>query len=307
MAGTAIKLDANESVFFNRELEHVKARTYDAKLKELKALSLIPISTDAGEGATEITFRRYNAVGIAKVVADYAKDFPRVDVYGEEESVKIKSLGSSYGYSIKEIRSSQMAGKSLDVRRATAARRAHDEAINRMALYSDPANGTRGILDYEGITEVALPADGTGNSRRWEDKDADQIIRDVNTIVDAIMLPTYGREAPNTLLLPLNLYNLIANIRLSNTDKNLMGYILQNNPHIQRIDYLLELSGAGAGGTDRILAGTFDEEHITLEIPHAFEQFEPQQEGMEFTIPCHSECAGVIVYYPLAFAYADGV
>ena len=302
-----MKLDSNESVFFQRELEHVKARSYDAKLKELKALSLIPISTDAGEGATEITFRRYNSVGIAKVIADYAKDFPRVDVYGEEETVRVKSLGSSYGYSIKEIRSSQMAGKSLDTRRAMAARRAHDEAVNKMALYSDPVNKTNGLLDYPGITEVVLPSDGTGNSRKWEDKSADQIIRDINLVVNAIMLPTYGKEAPDTLLLPLKLYNLITDLRLSNTDTTLMQYILKNNAHIRRIEYLLELDGSGAGGSDRILAGTFDEEHITLEIPHAFEQFEPQQEGMEFTIACHSECAGTIIYYPLAFAFADGV
>ena len=63
----------------------------------------------------------------------------------------------------------------------------------------------------------------------------------------------------------------------------------------------------GAGGTDRAMVCTLDEEHVTLEIPQPFEQFEAQHEGMEYTIPCHSECAGTIVYYPLAFAYADGI
>ena len=70
---------------------------------------------------------------------------------------------------------------------------------------------------------------------------------------------------------------------------------------------LAELKNFGAGSTDRVLIGRFDEDHITLEIPQPFEQFEAQQEGMEFTIPCHSECAGTIIYYPLAFAYADGI
>ncbi|MDR2495438.1 MAG: DUF2184 domain-containing protein [Spirochaetaceae bacterium] len=35
--------------------------------------------------------------------------------------------------------------------------------------------------------------------------------------------------------------------------------------------------------------------------------FDPVQKGMEFTIPCHSCCAGVIIYYSMAFAFADGV
>ena len=300
-------LDSQESAFFTRELEYVKSRTYDAKLARLKGLELIPISTEAGTGVTEITYRRYRGVGVAKIIADYAKDFPRVDVYGEEATVKVKGIGDSYGYSIPEIRASQRTGKNLDMRRAMTARRAHEEMQNKMALKSDPILGTNGLLDYPGISEVALPADGTGSSKAWKDKSVDQIIRDINYMVDGVMNPTSGREAPDTLLLPIAQYNDLANRRLPETDKTLMYYILENNPHIKRIEWLLELKGMGAGGADRALVGTLDEEHITLEIPQPFEQFEAQHEGMEYTIPCHSECAGTIIYYPLAFAFADGI
>lgn len=302
-----MRLDDKESAFFLRELTHVKTKTYDAKLAELKGLSLIPISTEAGSGATEITFKRYRGVGFAKVIADYAKDFPRVDVYGEETSVKVKGIGDSYGYSIPEIRMSERAGKNLDQRRATTARRAHDEMMNSMALKSNANYGTNGLIDYPGISEVALKADGTGSSKTWASKDVDQILRDINNLVDAVMVPTSGRETPDVLLLPLAQYNDLANRRLPNTDKTLLQYVLDNNPHIKKIDWLIELKGAGANGADRAMVGRFDEDHITLEIPQPFEQFDAQQEGMEFTIPCHSECAGTIIYYPLAFAYADGI
>lgn len=307
MNNNPMKLDAKESAFFETELRYVKSKTYDAKLAELKGLSLIPIDMSAGAGVNEITYRSFRGVGIAKVIADYAKDFPRVDVYGEEVTVPVKGIGNSYGYSIQEIRASQRAGKQLDLRRATAARRAHEELINKMALKSDPTIRTNGLIDYPGISEVTLESDGQGSSKTWASKTADQIIRDVNDMVTAVMTPTSGRETPDTLLLPLAQYNALANIRLSNTDKNVLNYILENNPYIKRIDFLLELDGAGAGGTDRAIVGRFDADHITLEIPQPFEQFDAQQEGMEFTIPCHSECAGTIIYYPLAFAFADGI
>jgi len=303
-----LRLDSNESAFFNRELAFVKSKTYDAKLAELKGLKLIPISTEAGAGVNEIVYQQYRGVGFAKVIADYAKDFPRVDVYGEEKSAKVKGIGDSYGYSIKEIRASQRAGKNLDQRRAMTARRAHDELMNRMALKSDVANGTNGLLDYPGISEVSLQADGTGTTKTWATKTADQIVRDINDMVDAVMEPTSAREVPDTLLLPIAQYNDIATRRIGEAgEKTLMKYILENSPYIKRIDWLSELKGFGAGGTDRALVGIFDEDHITLEIPQPFEQFEAQQEGMEFTIPCHSECAGTIIYYPLAFAFADGI
>lgn len=303
-----IHLDEAESAFFKGELRAVKTRTYDAKLAELKGLALIPISTEAGAGATEIVYRRYRDVGFAKVIADYAKDFPRVDVFGEEASVKVKGIGASYGYSIQEIRASMRAGKNLDQRRATAARRAHDELMNKMALKSDVKYGTHGLIDYPGITEVSLQADGTSSSKTWASKSVDQILRDINLLVGAVMTPTSAREVPDTLLLPIAQYNLLASTRISNSgEKTILTYILENNPYIKKIDWLTELSGAGNGGADRALVGKFDAEHITLEIPQPFEQFEAQKEGMEYTIPCHSECAGTIIYYPLAFAYADGI
>ena len=303
-----MRLDSNESVFFNRELAYVKARSYDAKYAELKGLSLIPISTEAGAGINEIIFHQYRGVGFAKVIADYAKDFPRVDIYGEEKAVKVKGIGDSYGYSIKEIRASQRTGKNLDQRRAITARRAHDEMMNRMALKSNTADGTFGLLDFPGITEVTLQADGTNSSKTWASKTPDQIVRDINDLVSAVMEPTSAREVPDTLLLPIAQYNDIATRRIGEAgEKTLMRYILDNSPYIKRIDWLSELKNFGAGGTNRALVGRFDEEHLTLEIPQPFEQFEAQQEGMEFTIPCHSECAGTIIYYPLAFAYADGI
>ena len=183
-----------------------------------------------------------------------------------------------------------------------------DEQINRMALKSNTVDGTFGLLDFPGITEVSLQADGSGTSKTWASKTPDQIVRDINDMVNAVMDPTSAREVPDTLLLPIAMYNDLATRRIGEAgEKTLMKYILENSPYIKRIDWLAELKNFGAGGTNRALIGRFDEEHITLEIPQPFEQFEAQQEGMEFTIPCHSECAGVIIYYPLAFAYADGI
>jgi len=303
-----VRLDRGESAYFARELEYVKTRTYDAKLKELKALTLIPINNDAGPAATRITYRRYTGVGFAKIISDYAKDFPRVDVYGVEESIKVHSIGDSYGYNIQEIReAAKVPGLGLELRRATTARRAHEEKFNDLALRGEKENNIHGLLDYPGITESTFPADGTGGSTQWRFKDEDQILRDLDILVNAVMLPTFGREVPDTLVLPLASYNYLKNKRLGDNETTLLKYIMNNFEDIKRILWLNELTGAGANGSDRALIGMFDEEHITLEIPQPFEQFDYTQENMEFTIPCHSRCAGVIVYYPMAFAFVDGI
>lgn len=304
-----VHLDAGESAFFTRELEFVKTRSFDTKYKQLKAMNgLLPISTEAGNGMTEITYRKFSMVGFAKIIADYAHDFPRVDVYGEEATVKIKGIGDSYGYSIKEIRSSRQTGKRLDQRRADTARRAIEEKIDAIAWAGSTVDGLQGFINYPGITEYTVPADGTGNSKLWSTKTPDQIVRDISKLIAAVVSTTNGIEQPDTLLLDLTHWQQLATTRMgSANDTTILEFVMKTNPYLKKIDWLNELATAGANGVARMICYSNDKEHVTLEIPQAFEAFDPVQKGMEFEIPCHAETAGVIVYYPLSVAFGDGI
>lgn len=303
-----IRLDANESAFFTRQLEYIKSQTYDTKYKMLKATTLLPVSTEAPTGAEFITFRSFSKIGFAKIIQDYANDFPRVDVYAEEKMAKCKGIGASYGYSIEEIRRAQMAQLTLDQRRAEAARRACDEKVDSIGWNGDSETGLQGFIDYPGITEYTIPADGSLSSKTWASKTPDQIVRDVTGLVNAVVDTTNGREAPDTMILPISQFMLLANTRLAyGTDKTIMTFILENSPFLKQIDWVVELKAAGASSTDRVMVYTKNPMNVTFEIPQPFEQFPPQQKGMEFEIPCHTKTGGVIVYYPLSIAYGDGI
>lgn len=304
---TFVNLDSKESAFFARETEYVKSKTYDAKTPALKGLSLIPQAKDLPEGISEVTYRRYAEAGEAKIIANYAKDFPRVDIHGEEETVKVFDIGDSYGYNIKEIKQSAYTGKRLEQRRALAARNAIETKLNALTLVSNKATGTYGMLDFPGLTEATLPADGTGSSKAWANKDVDKIIRDINILLGAVIDPTKGVEVPDTLLLPLPVYTALQSRRLGTTEVSLIKYITDNIPMLKKIDWLNELKTIGAGNTGRVMVGKFDEMHCENQIVNQFEQGDVQQDGMEFKIPCMASTAGVIVYYPGAFAYADGI
>ena len=301
-------LDANESAFFKRELEYVKSRSYDTKYKELKAFSLFPVSTEAGNGKTEITWRQYTGVGFAKIIADYAHDFPRVDVYGTETTTKIRGLGDSYGYSIKEIRESQATGKRLEQRKADMAKRGIEQLINSLAWTGDSTYNINGFINYPGITEYTVPNDGTGSSKLWSTKTGDQINRDLMGMVAAITETTNGQEAPDTLILPVSSYMYISGLRMgTNSDVTVLKYFLENNGFIKNVEWVPELKNAGASTTNRAMMYKKDDMHLSLEIPQPFEQFDADKKGMEYVVPCHAETAGVIVYYPLSICYADGI
>lgn len=302
-----IRLDHDEQVFFDEQLALVKSRTYDVKHKALKALTLLPVSTEQDGGADKIIWRSYDQVGMAKIVADYANDFPRADIAGEEHITPVKDLGASYGYSLKEIRRAQKARVSLDAKRAEAARRSIDELQDKIAWFGNAKAKLPGFINAQGISEY-VAANGAGGGKAWSGKTADEIVADFAGLITAASEATNGIENPDTVILPLSLYNkLMTTPYGSNRDKTIMGFIRENYPQITRIDWVSDLAGAGAGNTNRVMAYSRDPLKVEVQIPQRFEQFPPQQTGLVYDIICSQSTGGTIVYYPLSVVFCDGL
>ena len=302
-----LNLDADESIFFARELESVKSKSYDVLYPELKARKLIPVSFEAGPGAESITYQQYDQVGIAKIIAKYGDDLPRADVKGKEFNSPIKSLGASYGYSLQEIRNAKFAGKSLEQRRANAAKRAIMQKENTIAFFGDTNSNLPGLLSNANILVHTLPADGTGATTTFSTKTPDQIIRDLNAAAHKIVEQSKGVHAPDTLLLPIAQYTYCASTpRSSTSDTTILEYFLKNNPFVKNADWLNELDGAGTAGVDVGFFYKRDPDMLTLEVPQDFEQLPVQERGLEFIVPCHSRVGGTIVYYPFSVCKFEG-
>ena len=302
-----MRLDGMEQVFFDEQLALIKARTYDVRHKALKALTLLPVSTEQDPGAEHIIWRSFDQVGIAKLVSDYANDYPRVDIGGEEHTSPIKEIGASYGYSIKEIRRAQKAGISLDAKKAEACRRAIDEKQDSIAWKGDAKGKLPGFFNHPGITEYVAP-NGAGGSKTWASKTADEIVADFAAIISTAPESTNGIEQPDTVIMSLSLYNKLQNTPYgSNRDKTILGFIRENYPQITRIDWVQDLVGAGAGNTSRVMAYARDPMKVEVQIPQRFEQMPPQLTGKAYDIICSQSTGGTLVYYPQSVVFCDGL
>lgn len=320
MMGKVIELphlDADESIFFQRELEFVKTRSYDKKYAELKARKLIPVSSESEPWADAIVYQQFDQVGMAQMIVGYSDDLKRADIAGKEFINPVKSLGCSYGYNVMEIRKSQAKGKNLEQRKANAAKRAILQKENSLAFLGDEATGLKGFLNHPNVPDVTLPADGTGSVTKWLDVDGvtalktpKQILRDLHIIANSIVNQTAGVEQGDTMLLPRTCYLHIASTPYSDSDSNgktILAMFLEQSMFIKGVDWLNELETAGDSGVRRAMAYRRDPDAVTLEIPQDFEQFDPQPRNLEFVVPCHSRFGGVIFYYPLSACYADGL
>lgn len=306
-------LDADESVFFARELEHVKSRSYDKKYADLKARSLIPMSTEAEPWADAIVYESYDFVGAAQLISSYSDDLKRADVKGSETINKVKSMGSAYGYNFMEIRKSRAKGKNLEQRRANAAKRACLQLENSLAFIGDSNAGFVGFLKHTNVPIVTLAADNSSSDTEWINasnvglKTPAQILRDLHLLTNTVVNQSQGVENPDTLALPRTIYLYVNSTpwATNNDGRTIMEVFMQQSQYIKNVEWLNELETAAVSGGRRAMVYRRDPEVVTMEVPQDFEQFAPQERNLEAVVPCHQRFGGIIFYYPLAAAYAD--
>lgn len=300
------RLDDTQTALFKRQVEWVKTKTYDVKYKNLRAKKFIPVNTSVSSGARTIVWYSFSNAGVAKIIADYATDFPRVDTFAEENESKVKSLGAAYGYSLQEIREAQIAGVGLQTRKAKIARDAIEFLIDNLAWFGDTDYGIQGFINYPGITEYVVPA-GASTFKTWATKTPDEINADLSGIKSAVSVPTKGKEEINQILIPRAQYELIKNTRMTDGDSStVFTFFTKNNPSIA-IDVLDELAGVGDSGTDQFIGYVRNPDNLTMEIPLPFEQMDSDKQGMEYVIPVHARFGGVVIYYTASVAYGDGI
>ena len=298
--GGESRLDAAEVAHLTRQLEFVKARTYDVRYAALRARDFIPLSTEVDPAADTITYRQWDSVGTAKVIANYADDLPMVDAFAKEFKSKVHSAGAAYQYSIQDLRRSAKAGSSLDVKRAQAARRAIEATLDEIAALGLDEGGLPGFVNHPNVP-IVLP--NTGN---WLSATADQILKDLAKLVGSIVTSTKSILKPNTIVMGTSLFVRLAQLYSDTTNQvTVLRSFLNTSPWITNIDEWDKLDTASATGGPRVIAYLRDPEVVELEIPLDFEQLPPQARGLAFVVNCHARIGGTKVYHPLAIAYMD--
>ena len=311
--GVKHKLDAissNATVFFARELEDIDAVLYEIKKKELVYRQFIPVSNRVNAGADSYTYRMFDKVGMAKIISDYADDLPRADVFGKEFTSKIKSLGTSFGYSTQAIRAASMNNTPLEAWKASAARRAIHEKESAVAWNGDDDSGLPGFLNNANIPITAAPTGAGGFT--WALKTADEIINDFTLIITQIRANSKKRFSADTALLPIDQWNIIATRRVGTTSEmTILEYLTKpgNSFGLTTIESIPdELDLAFTGGTeDGMIVYEKNNEVLEQMIPLEMITHPVEARGLEFLIAVESRHGGTVLRYPIATAIITGI
>ena len=330
-AVTGQRFDAGTTAFFLRDLTEVMGRTFDVKYPDLKARQILPVFTGVDPGAESYVWRQYDRVMGAKVIDSYGADLPAVEVIAREFQSRCLSLGTSYSYSIQDLRKSSMAGGiPLETRKAMVARRAMEQAFEQIAWFgvaqvpgtsigqalqfvpsvpntNDPL-ACYGFANFPGLT-----VNTTTNNWLSAATSVGTIVSDFNALQLAVINASKGVHTPDSIVFPLSIWSQLSTTPRSTafTGDTILTYLKGLNPWLKNVYWtpMLETAGLKQDGSTpgpRIMLFERNEENVQLVVPQEFEQLPPQMVNLSFKIPCHMRVGGIRVSYPKSIIALDG-
>ncbi|WP_367346455.1 DUF2184 domain-containing protein [Stenotrophomonas bentonitica] len=310
MNGAIPLIDAQAALgFVIAQASIIEPGIYRSVYPDVQYRSLVPVDTSGSEFATSVTYFSQDQYGKADWINGNSDDIPKAGTTRSKFETPVYTAGIGYGYGWEEIGRAQMLGINLSTEDASAARRASEEMVDRVALVGDATKGFTGLFNATGVTPVAAP---TGN---WTTATPDQIVGDMNQSLLNVFNGTNTASIADRLLLPWSRYLLIATRKMSdNSDMTILQWFLANNVYTVQTGQLLTVRGqrgldaAGVGGVPRLVAYRYDPNVLKLHMPMPHRFLPAWQSGpLRWDIPGVMRLGGLDVRLPKEVVYLDGI
>ncbi len=318
-AVNGIKLDANETYFTARELVNIKQKAYDVLYPELKGDYIVPVDSEGDTGADTLGYDQFDKHGEAGILNDEGEDYRQVEISKTQTVHPVRTLGAYIEWTLQDIRRyslsqrSQLASSnaSLTEKKTRSAIKAVKLKEENIIAQGDEVTGLIGFYNNSEIPAVTLAADGTGSSDAWEDKTPKQIIRDLNQLVNKVITQSNGIFVPNTIVMPVALYTLIASTPYEGSNgtaiETILSFFLKKS-HPDKALEVIPYDRVNWGATanhNAIICYYRHPDVLAQMIPQPLEVFGPQQKATTFKVFFRERYGGVHLRYPIGCAKAE--
>ena len=227
------------------------------------------MNTAIAEGADSYGIRVQNRVGRAIRVSAPAYDAPSATVSTGIQTQPMHYYGLDAIWSIDELRGAMFGGTALDTQSIEAAVMGSLETMESVGLTGGGYANTTGLLNHavSGTDPVPVNLNTQAASSTFAELTSDQmrdlINGDISSVIN-VSNETLGRNINTgmTVYLPGAQYDLLSSKYVGDhAERTIMRTIMEDNPWTHftgnpiNIARVLELDGAGASDTDRMVVG----------------------------------------------------
>lgn len=304
-------LDAQAAMaFVLSQTTYIERAVNQIVYPDIQYQGLIPVDTSAPEWIKSVTYFSGDKFGVAKWINGNADDIPRAGNERTAFNTTVHTAGIGYGWGLEEISQAQLLGIPLESEDAAAARRAYEEMVDGVAFRGDATKGFQGLINNSAVTAITAP---NGN---WSGSTitAQQMLGDINAALMPTFVGTQYTSIADTLLVPFEKLQRMAEVVLPNTVKTALQFIQEANVYTQQtgrplvIRAVYGLLTAGAGSTARIVAYRRDPSVLKMHIPMPHRFLPVYQSGpLRWDVPGIFRLGGVDVRLPQSVRYLDAV
>jgi len=269
--------------------------------------TLMEFNFNIDPGAREVGFFQEGARGRAAIVADGAKDYPLIGLEGRWTPSPAHTLGCAVQWTDQDILQSRMMGiGDIASRKARAARRGHDEELNRLIRDGSTPENIKGITALPGAYDVTVPA----GTEAWTTTATPTQIRSGFTKAwQTVLNGSGGTLNVNTAVIALSLWPRIAVDQNSVADsKTILDYLKAAFPMIDRWIYDVGLDTAGVGGGPCVMMYNRDRDYLNAQMPERLKPSQLRPVGpFTWELAFKSRYAGIASIQPKAVARLSGM
>lgn len=304
-------LDAQAALaFVLSQVTYVERAVNEIIYPDIQYQSLVPVDTSAPEWTKSVTYFSSDKFGKAEWLNGNADDVPRAGSERTMFSTNVYLAAIGYGYGLEEISQAALAGVNLTSDDAAAARRAYEEFVDGVALRGDASKGFVGMFNNPGAIAITAP---NGN---WASQTitAQQVLADINAALLPTFVGTLYTSIADTLILPFERFQRLGEILITGTNETLLQFVQRANVYTFQTGRPLTirgaygLMGAGAGGTNRMVAYLRDPRVLKMHIPMPHKFLPVYQAGpLRWEVPGIFRLGGLDLRLPQSFRYLDGI
>lgn len=190
-----------------------------------------------------------------------------------------------------------------------------DKTLDRNVYVGFTKAGSTGLVNNASVTRISAANNAAGTSTKWEDKTADEILKDINDILYQVWQANdcSSDALPNHIILPVKQFGQLVTRKVGDGgEMSILTYVLQNNLTAQQGGNLVispckYCSGIGSSNADRLVAYMNQEDRICFNLTQPLRRMETEYAEMRIKIPYICQFSEVRFLYPTTVRYMDGI
>jgi hypothetical protein len=313
--------DAQQAVGFAQPALYRTHAFLEQRYPSFDYAGLVPINTDGDMWDVGTLIYSGDIAGKAEWLGGKVFDIPNVGINFTQGSTAFHLAGTGYELSVQEVnRFSRIAAQSyssgtggagstsLGDRKSNAANMVAQKFIYDRVIRGDTRKNTFGLVNFPTVPTANAP------NGSWATATPAQMLADVNTVLNDVIVNSRETAFPDTLILPTSAFLTANNTQMPNVDKSVLSFIAENNSYTAmtkrplNIGHSRELETAGASNTRRMVAMEKSPDNMEFFLPGPFE-FMPlfQTSSMTWRVDGVMNVGELNIYRPKTVSYRDNI